>query len=388
MKYTFLTIIYILLIVCIQITLPAQTISRQSIADSLIGWKKVYHFKGAQESKKVDAKLYSAAQLSICDTLANWMQATYIPKGGLGDVKKAVSQKLGLYNQHEIALPQSYGAYVKTYLDLRYNSLHKVEPANDSHAYWSVFANQVPGWPVRDIITPDQYYFTMPSYESSSGGEEVRKFQDLSRVENLKPYIHFWVKSIESGGGTEYVLLCKDNRSPFIRLTKGEYLQLLEAAIPRNHETEKKKIADQNSDNPRNLDYFLKILEEKNSRFLAGVKGNREKYKNRLDEIALTSAQPSLTDLENGRDIFSSGYLADPEDTRNRVPVYKIDPVMAELCKKDSPQWILVSWMWSPTNAVEKHMHESILHHFNFDYVYDFFFNPSAVNRQEYQPKK
>ena len=27
---------------------------------------------------------------------------------------------------------------------------------------------------------------------------------------------------------------------------------------------------------------------------------------------------------------------------------------MAELCKKDSPQWILVSWWWSPQDAVGK----------------------------------
>ncbi|MDQ3017599.1 MAG: hypothetical protein M3R25_12895 [Bacteroidota bacterium] len=386
MKRTFLAIIYVLPILFIQVALPAQTISRESIADSLIGWKKVYNYKGIRETKQVDAKLYTAAQLSICDTLANWMQATYIPKGGLGDVRKSVSQKLGLYNQHEVALPQSYGAYAKTYLDLRYNKEHKLEPANDSYAFWSVLANQVPGWPVLDIITPDQYYFTMPSFDSSSGGEEVRKSQDLSNNENLKPYINFWVKSIESGGGTEYVLLCKDNRSPFIKLTKGEYLQLLESAIPRAYEAEKKKIAEQNAGNPKSREIFLKALDDKNARLTAGLKNNRTKYISRLNEVALVSAQPTISDLDNARDIFSSGYITDPEDTENRVPIYKVDPVIAELCKKDKPQWILVSWIWSPTNAVEKHMHESIIRHFNFDYVYNFFFNPVANKGQKYHP--
>ncbi len=386
MKYTLRTIYFALSISFFPLVLSAQNIPRESIADSLIGWKKIYYFKGTQDTKKVDAKLYSAAQLSICDTLANWMQATYIPKGGLGDVRRSVSQILGLYNQHDAALPQSYGAYVKTYLDLRYNSSHKVEPANDSHAYWAVFANQVPGWPVRDISTPDQYYFTMPSFESSWDGEGIRKDHDLSHVESLNPYIHFWIKSIESGGGSQYVLLCKDNRSPFIKLTKGEYLQLLESAIPRHYEAEMKKIAAQNVDSPKNKEYFLKALDEKNGRFLAGLKGNREKYKDRLGEIALTSEQPSLYDLENGRDVFSSGYLTDPEETSGRVPVYKVDPVMAELCKNDIPQWILVSWIWSPTTAVEKHMHESIIRHFNFDYVYNFFFNPVAVKGKKYMP--
>jgi hypothetical protein len=146
----------------------AQPIPRQSIEDNVIGWMKVYHFKGAKEPKKVDDKLYSAAQLSICDSLANWIQASYMPKGGLGDVKKSVSEKLGLYNQHTAGMPQMYGAYAKTYIELKYNSSHKMEPLTNSHIYWGVFANQVPGdWPVMDICTPTQYYFTMPSFESS-----------------------------------------------------------------------------------------------------------------------------------------------------------------------------------------------------------------------------
>jgi hypothetical protein len=130
----------------------------------------------------------------------------------------------------------------------------------------------------------------------------------------------------------------------------------------------------------------MKILDEKNVQRLAGLKKNREKYKDRLAEIALTSAQPSLTDLENGRDVFSNGYLDDVESTSGRVPVYKVDPAMAELCKKDKPQWILIGWWWAPHEAVEKHLHESIINNFNFDYVYNFFFDSEKVKGQRYQP--
>lgn len=45
----------------------------------------------------------------------------------------------------------------------------------------------------------------------------------------------------------EIVLLCKDNKSPFIKITKGEYLQELEAAITRYYEAEKKKIYEMNN---------------------------------------------------------------------------------------------------------------------------------------------
>jgi len=364
----------------------AQGVSKQSIEDSVIGWMKVYNFKGVKTGMKVDDKQYSANQVSICDSFANWIQASYIPKGGLGDVKKTVSEKLGLYNQHTASLPQSYGAYAKIYVFLKYNNSHKLVPENNLGAFWNVIANQVPGWPIRDISTATQYYFTMPSYESATGGEEqTKKIHDLAKSPNIKPYTSFWVKDIEAGGGTDYVMLCKDNRSPFIKLTKGEYLELLEKAIPRFYETEKKKIYEKEQGNQKSITYFMKYLDEKTERFNTGLKKARERYRSRLGEIALTSRQPSLYDLEFG-DVFSNGTLNDPESTSGRVPVYKVDPVMAELCKKDKPQWILVSWWWSPNDAVEKHLHESIINNFNFDYVYNFFFDPEKVKGTTYKP--
>ena len=365
----------------------AQQIPPQSIEDSVIGWMKVYNFKGIKEPKKVDDKLYSAAQLSICDSLANWIQASYIPKGGLGDVKRSVSEKLGLYNQYEASLPQSYGANARTYLFLKYNSSRKIEPATGHHLSWGVYANRVPGWPVPDISTPAQYYFTMPSFESASGGaEELKKIHDLTKNANLKPYISFWIKNIEAGNGTDYVLLSKDNKSPFIKITKGEYLQLLEQAIPKIYQEEKKKLYEKGQGNQKSIDVFMKVLDDKKEKRLSNLKKTKEKYKDRLEEIALTGSQPSLTDLDNGRDVFSNGYLSDAESTSGRIPIYKIDPAMAELCKKDKPQWILVSWWWSPNNPVEKYMHESIISNFNFEYVYNFFFDPEKVKGQAYKP--
>jgi len=365
----------------------AQPIPPQSIEDSVLGWMKIYNFKGVKTGMKVDDKVYSANQISICDTFANWMQASYIPKGGLGDVKKSVSEKLGLYNQNTAALPQSYGAYAKTYTFLKYNSSHKMVPENNLGLDWSIYANGVPGWEIGSLSTPTQYYFTMPSFESASGGEEeTKKIHDLTKIENLKPYISFWIKNIEAGNGTDYVLLCKNNKSPFIKLTKGEYLQILESAIPRHYEAEKKKIYERDQGNQRSIDYFMKYLDEKIERLKTGLKKTRERYSNRLGELAMTNKQPGLSDLDNGRDVFSNGYITDPESTSGRVPVYKVDPVMAELCKKDKPQWILVSWWWSPGDPVEKYMHESIINNFNFDYVYNFFFDPEKVKGQPYQP--
>lgn len=360
----------------------AQPIPRQSIEDSVIGWMKVYHFKGVKETKNVDNKLYSAAQLSVCDSFANWMQASYLPKGGLGDVKKAVSEKLGLYNQYTAAWPQCYGAYSKTYFELKYNSSHKLEPETNSNIYWGVFANQVPGdWPIRDICTATQYYFTMPTSETEVYDEINKKILDLTHNENIKPYITYWVKNMGFGGGAEHVLLCKDNKSPFIKITKGEYLHALEEAIPRLHEAEKKKIYEQNQGNQKSIDYLMKYLDEKNDKRIVCLKNNKEKYKNRLLETAeVFEPQPNIM-LEQTPDIFEGN-----EYQAKKFPVYKIDPAMAELCKKDKPQWIMISWAYYPGNPIEEQQHEAIINNFNFSYVYNFFFDSEKVKGQPYKP--
>ncbi|HEY6063609.1 MAG TPA: hypothetical protein VIV35_08370 [Chitinophagaceae bacterium] len=365
----------------------AQPIPHQSIEDSVIGWMKVYNFKGVKAGTKVDDKIYSANQISLCDSFANWIQASYMPKGGLGDVKKSVSEKLGLYNQHTTGKPQSYGAYSKTYFELKYNSSRKMEPFTNSHVWWDISANKIPGdWPVRDICTPTQYYFTMPTAETEVDDEKIKKLLDLKNNANIKHYISFWVKNMAFGGGTENVILCKDNKSPFIQITRGEFLQAWENAIPRYYEAEKKKITEAEQGDQKRIAVAVKYLDEKIAGFNTGIIKNKEKYKNRLGEPAMTSIQPSINDLANGRDVFTGQYLTDPESNSVRYPVYKVDPVMAELCKKDKPQWILISWDYYVYDPTEKQQHEAIISNFNFEYVYNFFFAPEKVKGQPYQP--
>lgn len=103
------------LIVCM-LSFSASSLAQASetFKDSVIGWKKVYNFQPIREMVKVDDKTYSAAQLTTGASFGNWIQASYTPKGGLGDVRRSASEKLGLYNQHTAGKPQSYGAYSKT----------------------------------------------------------------------------------------------------------------------------------------------------------------------------------------------------------------------------------------------------------------------------------
>ena len=381
------TIAGIIVLIASVASMNAQPIPSQSIEDSIIGWMKVYKYKGIKELMQVDGKHYSAAQLSICDTLANWIQASYIPTGGLGDVKKSVSEKLGLYNQHTAGKPQSYGAYTKIYDELKYNSSHKMEPLTNSHVQWLIYANQIPGdWPVKDICTPTQYYFTIPTAETEVDDENTKRLLDLTGEANIKPYNTFWVQNMGYGRGRENVLLSKDNKSPFNAISRGEYLQAWETALPFYYEEEKRKLIQAEQGDPEGLARSITRLDEKMERIRSGLEANREKYRNRLDEQALAVPQPSISTLANGQDIFSNRYLTDDDPAAGIVPVYRVDPEIAELCKQDKPQWILVSWDYYPGDPVEKHQHDAILNNFNFEYVYNFFFDPEKVKGQPYKP--
>lgn len=361
----------------------AQEIPRQSIEDSVLGWMKVYNFKGIKEPLKVDNKFYSAAQLSICDSFANWIQASYNPKGGLGDVKKFVSEKIGLYNQNSEALPQAYGAYSKTYYELKYNSNHKMVPMTNSHEQWSITANGIIGIDAVSLNTPAQYYFTLPSFEEQGYGNELPLLYGLASHPNTKKYFTYFRRN-SAIGNEKTVLLCKDNQLPFIQITKGEYLQVIEEGISRAYEKEKKKIYDDYKtypDRQKQVDYFMKYLNEKNDKRIACLKNNKEKYKNRLQETAIIFTDQPDVMLENYPDVFEGS-----GGSSLHLPVYKIDPVLAAKCKTDQPQWIRITWHADINSPVGKHLHESILNNFNFDYVCNFFFDPEKVKGKPYKP--
>ena len=82
-----------------------QPIPSSEIEDKVLGWIKVYDYKGATLPIKLDARVYSPAQLSIAQQFANWMQASYLPKGALGDVLQIRNAKLSAYNQNTAAHP-------------------------------------------------------------------------------------------------------------------------------------------------------------------------------------------------------------------------------------------------------------------------------------------
>ncbi len=370
------------LLLAIPSTASAQAIPRKSIEDSVIGWMKVYKFTGVRAPLAVDAKRYSGPQLSIADSLANWIQASYVPKGALGDVIRRVSPKLGLYNQNDAALPQTYGAYAKTYFELKYDSKRKMVPQTNSHLGWSIMANVVMGEPLMALNTPTQYYFLLPNFGTSAGlADPTMRRYDLSHHPAVKRYITFFNNQMNSiNVNATNVLLSKDNKLPFLKVTKAEYLEKVAGAIERKY-GEEKASAIKSWPEGRARASALKDVDDRYTKRRSVLGTNQERYRARLQETAeVPTLQPDVM-LENFPDVFEGNGGPGP-----RYPVYKIDPAMAELAKTDKPQWILVTWDGDVLDPVGKQHADAILNNFNIEYVYNFFFDPEKVKGQSYRP--
>ena len=105
-----------------------QPIPASELEDQVLGWIKVYNYKAATAPITLDTRVYSPAQLTIAQQFANWMQASFLPKGALGDVLQIRNAKLSPYNQNTAAHPNAYGALAKLYMQLMYDANKKIVP--------------------------------------------------------------------------------------------------------------------------------------------------------------------------------------------------------------------------------------------------------------------
>ena len=365
---------------CLSVTtLLAQPIPQKTIEDSVLGWMKVYNYKGAKASMKMDDKNYSIAQLSVCDSLVNWMQASYIPKGGLGDVKRVVAEKQGLYNKNDAAMPQSYGANASIYSQLKYNAEGKRVLLTSDAIFWSIMANTSVGIPADAICTPTTYYFTLPSFKEFRNSENSPQVLSMTSHPNTKKYPAY-LKRNTAGMFDFGLMIYPENKFPFIKITKAEYLDQIAEAIARKYALEKEDaIKKWYTEETRAT--ARKYADDRYQKRLAVLKNNRDKYKNDLNtEAEIFTDQPDIL-LENYPDVFEGNGPGS-----KKLPVYKIDPVIAENCKKDKPQWFMVTWNGGLNSTVGNTLHQSILNNFNFEYLYNFFFYPEKVKGQSYKP--
>ena len=386
--------ILLLLLTALTSTAPAQIYRErlgfdlESIAHIDIGWTKVYSHTTPPQGKQLGNRTYSAKQIGDCQQLVEWMQQSYLPKGCLGEATyyqnyipkfSSTNSLLGnAINEHAHALPLMYGARSKIYMYLKKDGQGKFVPQNSLGDFWHIEANQLQHItePVSFISSAEEYYFLLPDYSNNSNGYDAddRASSDLSGFDNhknIKEYKHYLAPSKPHVSNHQYVvIMTKDNAElPFETITIGEFFTKAEKQLPVWQ-----KIGSITADNYATAQRNLAKL--------------KEKYKNKWNDIAelqLDRSQITFSTFVNateGRD-----YFFDNKDGQTTFPILKVKKTARELCKRDQPQWLVIRWSLGMQNQPYfLHLHESILNNLNFDYVYNYFFNPDKVKGQAYKP--
>lgn len=337
--------------------------------------------KAATQPAKVDHRVFSAAQLSIAQLLGSWMQASYQPKGALGNVLLFRNDNLGPYNQNTAARPQTYGTFARLHTDLKYGVNKKIELVSNSHIVWTLAANAFMGEGAELISTPERYYFTMPSFEQQGFGPELDKASTLSNHPFLRQFPTLLYRD-SSTGNRRYVLLSRDRRLPWSTVTKGQYLDALGVAIDRKLASEVKRITEAEQGNQKRMAPWIAQIEALTAKRKTVLAGLRTKYGSRLQETAeiWTDAPGVMVENSPASDPFEN------PGTKTRLPVYTFDPKLIELCKTDAPQWLVMSWTAHLNEPASNYLHQAILNNVNFQYIYDYFFDPAKVKGQPYTP--
>lgn len=367
----------------------SQPTNQQRIEDSVIGWKKIYSFKGKQyKPLVVEGQTFSPYQQSVRDSFITWMQHSYVPIGGFGDI----FQKDFTSRQNKGPVPQAIGMDAFIYGMFKNERTGKYEMiSNEDHNDVSIYTNKLAGInPVLLFNSPDEFFFAMPKENYASTFTDnnvinaVKEF-GLHDGDRFKKYmVYFPSKSWVT------VVLIPGNQLPIIQLTKGEVLQQCEKGLLREVEERKKEARRMSSNNPSNYAGVIKDLDEKlYPQCVKNLNLLKEKYKSKLNEPAILYgwAGPSFSDFTS----TSSTPTLFVEDWYQKIqgfPVYRYTKEAIENSKKDKPLWISITWepQKQGTRVKSFEVHKAMLRYFNFDYVYDYFFNHEKIKGIAYTP--
>ena len=385
MRYLFLCLISFLLLTNVY----AQPDMQQRIADSVIGWKTVYSFKGKQyKPLVVDGQSFSPYQQSLRDSFITWMQCTYIPIGGWGDIY----QKDYTSSQDKYPMPQCIGMTAGFYGLYKSSRTGKYEMiANEDHDDVFIYVNTLSGINNTLLLSSlDGFYFTMlkDNYASTFTNQTVIDAVKDFGLHDGNRFSKYLVYFLSQNWVT--VVLSPGNKLPIEQLTKGEVLALCEKGLQRELETQKADARHMSSNNPSYYAGVIKDLDEKfYPQCVKNLNALKEKYKNKLNEPAVLYgwAGPSFSEFTSTSGLPTL-FVEDWYQDIPGYPVYRYTKEAIEGSKKDKPLWIEITWPLQKNGTRVKafEVHRAMLRYFNYDYVYDYFFNPEKVKGQAYSP--
>ncbi len=375
--------IYCLL--AIAISGQAQRNKDFQLEDSIFAWKPIPQLKASTYPRS-----FSPAQLKYPTLFAQWLQKSYIPIGAL-DFSYAVAEpsKTG-----EIQ-PYGTGINAAMWRAMWDNSGSRViRQPHSENPIWVLTNFIIDAQPIRLLTVPGRAVFMRRSpqidktfIESSENRNKfVRQLQLEDHPQIGKYNIQYYGCDGDGCQPLIAVYLTPGNKLPIRQLTRGQVLDMIEQAIPAEIIVAKNKLKSTFGHRPESLREEYKRFDET---VLPKWKSNLQKlkiqYANSLDlpaEIRNTNGI-EMINIFNGDDIFADETLLKDQNTYG---IYTYEDGLLEKSKKDPPLWVCISWKPADIqyNPYEREIHRSMITHFNFDYVYDYFFQPQKIKQIPY----
>lgn len=363
--------------------------SQNTLEDSLFKWKSVPKLS----TNSYPYRTFNPAQQKLPQLFAEWLQKSYQPWGAL-DYSQAVAEP----NQKDEVQPYCTGLQAAMWRAVWDKSGKQVvrQPHSENSVY--ILANYlIDAENIPMLTVPGRAVFTRRSsqIEKAFAGSSERRQQFVKKL-NLEnhPQIGKYILQYFGcdGDGCQplvAVYLSPKNELPIRQLSREELLLLCEQAIPLEAEKRRQKIRGENRAYGKEAEekWIKKFDEETLPRWKENIQKLRDQYRNRLSSPAeLRNVNGvSISTFETYNDIFASETTKD-----NTYGVYTYSSDVLNKSKSDPPLWICVSW--KPTDAnyfpYEREIHRSMITHFNFDYLFAYFFHPESLKGKPYTPLK
>lgn len=336
----------------------------KELREKNIGWAPVMAPKGNVTGKaiNVQGRTYTLYQIGLIDTFTAWIKQSYKPIGALPQ-----PERLALPDSKENKIFLPYGTGVSMWMwdpcyDASGKKIIKAEPA--SAAQITVLTNFVPGISPADWLnTATQFFFTMyydPEGTALNDGDQRSMSPYIEKIKNQvgNYLIYFTGKRIN-------IIMIQGNKLPLIQQNKEEVLNEGTAAVKRAFANKK-------------------MTQYQFDEYLTTIELLREKHKNKLQEKAfINHEQLGIYSFSKSNDLFEK-----QPSNRYMFPVYKIEPDVYVKARKDQPCWICISFPYADEKSFtsEKEVYNAMLHNFNYEYVYNYFFDSEKVKGKEYSP--
>jgi hypothetical protein len=358
----------------------AQGTKEQRIQDSIIGWQKILTPVDKPKLFEARGRTFSIRQQENMHKIIEWMQKSYTPVAGIGTYKTRLYASDNQFNPHQYGVDFRVWnvSYSPEYLDAKGH----FKPVSEEYNRFDVSVNMIPGsYPISFINTPDQYLFAWPVDGFVTGDD----LTDNDKIDpRINPNVYKFITRINE---KQTVFLAPGNQLPVVEVTIGEYLQLAENAFDNELQKEKERINNQWQDQ-KTRDKVLQIyMTNTDARFRNTVKQLRGKYQDNLhDQAILRDMQPRAHDFYGDVDPFKIDAMA--KKLKHYYPVYKLEPAVIKKCFSEQPQWIAISlpYKTSEDGNQEYEMYRSVTENFNYEYAYNYFFDPEKVKGKPYKP--